>query len=169
MSKPASEDGEFFTIGAVRFTRRLPAPPSRVWEYLTQTDLLPGWFGKGVIEQRQGGAVRLMDGHIRGTVTQCHPPALLVYTWNVFDPGDEVSAYPESYLTLTLEESDGSTLLTLTHFPIPEPFRKQTAMGWHTFLDMLGAGVRGEEVKPRGDYATENARRYGVDLNNLAR
>lgn len=169
MSKPTNEDGEFFTLGAVRFARQLPGPASRVWNYLTKTELLPGWFGEGVIEQRQGGSVRLMDGHIRGTVTQCVAPSLLVYTWNVFDPGDEVSAYPESYLTLTLEERGGVTLLTLTHFPIPEPFRKQTAMGWHTFLDMVGAGVRNEEIKPRAHYVAENARCYGVDLNNLAR
>lgn len=169
MSEPASDDGEFFTLGAVRFTRFLPAPATRVWEYLTRADLLPGWFGEGTVEQRQGGAVRLMDGHIRGTVTQCYAPHLLVYTWNVFEPGQEVSAYPKSYLTLALDQRDGDTRLTLTHFPIPEPFRKQTAMGWHTFLDMVGAGVRGEEILPRSEYVTENARRYGVDLNNLAR
>jgi uncharacterized protein YndB with AHSA1/START domain len=164
-----SANGEFFTVGAVRFERHLPGPAARVWDHLTRTDLLPGWFGEGVVEQRPGGAVRLMDGHIKGTVTQCRPPHLLVYTWNVFDPGEEISAYPESYLTLVLDEMDGDVRLTLTHFPIPEPFRKQTAMGWHTFLDMVDAGVRGEAIKPRAEYVAENAKRYDVDLDNLAR
>ena len=164
-----SSNGEFFTVGAVRFERLLPGPASLVWDHLTKTDLIPGWFGEGTIEQRQGGAVRLMDGHIRGTVTQCRPPSLLVYTWNVFEPGQEISGYPESYLTLSLEERGRDVALSLLHFPIPELFRKQTAMGWHTFLDMVGAAVRGEEAKPRSAYMTENAARYGVDLNNIAR
>ncbi|MEX0839826.1 MAG: SRPBCC family protein [Parvibaculum sp.] len=162
-------NGQILPISAVEFERLLPGPIERVWDYLTKTELLPGWFGTGTIETRVGGAVSLMDGHIRGTVTQCRPPELLVYTWNVFDPGQEISGFPESYLTLRLETQGDRVRLTLTHFPVPEPFQKQTAMGWHTFLDMLEAGVRGETVKPRADYMTANAARYGVDLNNLAR
>ena len=42
-------------------------------------------------------------------------------------------------------------------------------MGWHTFLDMLGAAVRGEPAEPRQAYMQRNAARYGVDLANLAR
>lgn len=164
-----TEKGRIVPLSSVRFERLLPGPIERVWDYLTKTELLPGWFGDGKIEARMGGAVSLMDGHIRGTVTQCRPPHLLSYTWNVFDPGEDISGYPESYLTLQLEEQGADVLLTLTHFPIPEVFQKQTAMGWHTFLDMLGAAARGETVKPRAEYAAENARLYGVDLDNLAR
>ncbi len=43
-----------------------------------------------------------MGGHIRGVVTQWQPPGRLAYTWNVYNPGDAVSSYPESYLILTL-------------------------------------------------------------------
>jgi hypothetical protein len=42
-------------------------------------------------------------------------------------------------------------------------------MGWHTFLDILGAAVRGETIEPRGEYMKRNAARDGVDLNNLQR
>jgi hypothetical protein len=42
-------------------------------------------------------------------------------------------------------------------------------MGWHTFLDMLEAGARGEEIEPRDHYMQKNAALYGVDLNNLQR
>jgi len=50
-----------------------------------------------------------------------------------------------------------------------ERFEKQNAMGWHTYLDMLGAAVRGEPVEARPVYMKRNAALYGVDLNNLAR
>jgi len=163
------ENGRMTTAKCVRFERLLPGPIERVWECLTDTRLLPGWFGEGVIEPRSGGEVRLMGGHVRGVVTQWNPPRRLAYTWNVFSPGEDISHYPESYLTFELEPRGKDVLLTLTHLPILERFEKQNAMGWHTFLDMLGAAVRGAVPEPRNVYMKRNAERYGVDLTNLAR
>jgi uncharacterized protein YndB with AHSA1/START domain len=157
---------------AVRFVRMLPGPIDRVWRHLTETALLPSWFGTGTIEGRPGGAVSLMDGHIRGVVTQWHPPHRLAYSWNVFNPGDAPDAkspYPESYLSFTLDSAGGDVRLTLSHMPILDRFEKQNAMGWHTFLDILAATVRGEKVEDRPFYSAKNAARYGVDLNKLAR
>ena len=98
-----SVDGQFQRAPMVRFERTLPGPIERVWEFLTNTERLPAWFGQGTIEPREGGSVTLMDGHIRGVVTQWQPPRRLSYTWNVFSPGETESAYPESYLTIELE------------------------------------------------------------------
>lgn len=161
--------GQLSLVGQVRFERLLPGPIERVWDFLTQTELLPTWFGNGTIEPRVGGEVSLMDGHIRGTVTQWQPPNKLVYTWNVFSPGEKTSAYPESYLTLELQPEGEQVRLTLTHIPIPEPFQKQTMMGWHTFLDIVEAGVRGEEPQSRDAYFEANARLYDVDMNRLTK
>lgn len=163
------DKGEISSVGQVRFERLLPGPIERVWDFLTRTELLPTWFGEGTIEPRVGGEVRLMGGHIRGTVTQWQPPRKLVYTWNVFSPGEEVSAYPESYLTLELSPEGEHVRLTLTHLPIPERFQKQTSMGWHTFLDIVESGVRGEEPQSRETYFKVNAELYGVDMENLAK
>lgn len=164
---------EFLKVPGVRLERVLPGPIERVWSHLTNTSLLQTWFGeKSNIEPRQGGAVRLMDGHIRGTVTQWQPPHRLSYTWNVFAPGDPpdaVSAYPESYLLLTLEPRGDQVLLVLTHLPVLEPFEKQNAMGWHTFLDILTATLAGAKLRTRQQYSVRNSARYGVDLNNLVR
>ena len=161
--------GIFEKAAAVRFERLLPGPIEQVWDFLTEPKHMPAWFGDGVIEPRTGGAVTLMGGHIRGVVTQWDPPHKLAYTWNVFGPGETQSAYPESYLTLTLEPRGGDVLLTLTHLPVLERFEKQNAMGWHTYLDMLGEALRGEPAQPRKAYMERNAGLYGVDLNALAR
>jgi uncharacterized protein YndB with AHSA1/START domain len=161
--------GQFTQENGVRFERLLPGPIERVWEFLTEPRRLPGWFGNGTIEPRAGGTVSLMDGHIRGTVTQWKPPKKLAYTWNVFSPGEAESAYPESYLTIELAPRGKDVRLTLTHLPVLEQFVKQNAMGWHTFLDMLDATLRGETPEPRANYMKRNAARYGVDLSNLAR
>jgi uncharacterized protein YndB with AHSA1/START domain len=169
-----SPDGtEFLKLPGVRMERLLPGPIERVWEHLTNTRLLNTWFGeKSDIEPRQGGAVRLMDGHVRGTVTQWHPPHGLSYTWNVFgpnEPTEAASAYPASYLTITLEARGDHVLLVLSHLPVLERFEKQNAMGWHTFLDILSDTLTGHKVHTRQEYAARNAVLYGVDLNNLQR
>lgn len=164
-----SDEGQLKTVPMVRFERLLPLPIERVWQFLTDTTLLADWFGGGTIEPRVGGAVDLMGGHIRGLVTQWNPPRRLVHTWNVFNPGGDQASYPESYLAFELEPREDEVLLVLTHLPILEQFQTQNAMGWHCFLDMLEAAVRGEPALPRSVHMTRNAARYGVDLSNLAR
>ena len=144
----------------VRFERAPTAPTRRVWQTLTDTKRLPGWYGEGVIEPRAGGKVELMAGHIKGVVTQWQPAAKLAYTWNVFMPGQSVSDYPESYLTLDL--SPGK--LVLTHLPVLEEFVKLNAAGWHTFLDMIEDEVSDRLVQPRDIYMKRNAQLYGVTL-----
>ena len=160
--------GEVVKVNAVRFVRNLPGPVDRVWSYLTECGKLTAWFGgDGAIEPREGGGIWFMGGHIRGVVTQWKPPRLLAYTWNVFDPGDEESQHPESYLTLTLEPNGAQVALTLFHLPVPERFLPQTKMGWHTFLDLVEAVAHGKTVESLEPCMKANAERYGVDLNNL--
>lgn len=148
---------------AVVFERRFDAPPRKVWAFLTEASRLPEWYGEGTIEPREGGAVTLMGGHVRGVVTGWRPNEFLAYSWSVFTPGESVSRFPMSYLEFALT---GETQLTLTHRPVPEPMHKQTAMGWHTMLDLIAAGLRGEFPK-RADIFPKNAALYGVDLNKL--
>lgn len=162
--------GQPSRVAAVRFERLLPGPIERVWAHLTQTDKLPGWFGEaGVIEPREGGAVSLSGGHIRGVVTRWKPYRQLSYTWNVFGPGEAESPYPESYLTFDLAPEGDQVRLVLTHLPVLDRFEPQNMMGWHTFLDMLGAALDGRTPEPRRAYMERNAAKYGVDLDNLVR
>jgi uncharacterized protein YndB with AHSA1/START domain len=150
---------------AVVFVRDFAAPREKVWAFLTETARLPEWHGEGSIEPREGGAVTLMGGHIKGVVTAWRPHDFLAYTWSVFSPGESVSRFPLSYLEFSLT---GATRLTLTHRPIPDAMQKQTAMGWHTMLDLIEAGLRGEFPK-RADIFPRNAALYGVGMNTLKR
>jgi uncharacterized protein YndB with AHSA1/START domain len=168
-----SDKGEFSKLPCVRFERTLPGPIEHVWSFIAETRHLPAWFGAdSSIEPRRGGRVSLMGGHIRGVVTQWQPPTRLTYTWNVFGPdapADAASEYPESYPTFELEERGAEVQLTLTHFPVLERFVAQNAMGWHTMLDILAAGLRGGKIEERPVYMKKNAALYGVDMNNLTR
>lgn len=167
-----STDGEVEKVACITFKRLLPGPIEKVWEHLTDTRKLPVWFGEDShIEPRTGGTVSLMGSHIRGVVTQWHPPIKLIYTWNVFDPEDPtdaVSNYPESYPSFELQEQGTEVLLTFKHIPVPARFVPQTFMGWHTMLDIIEAALLGNEIPERSTLMEKNAERYQVDLNNLA-
>ena len=156
--------GEIVPESAVRFVRELNAAPEKIWRFLTDSSLLPEWYGDGVIEPREGGKVSLMGGHIRGVVTGWRPEKFLGYTWNVFQPGEEISPWPVSYLEFNIEGSR----LTLIHRPIPQAMQNQTMMGWHTMLDLIGAGLAGNFLK-RADVFPKNAALYGVDMTKLQR
>jgi len=160
--------GEIVPEAAVRFVRAPPAPVSKVWQFLTNTKALPEWYGEGSIEPREGGAVSLMGGHIRGVVTIWRPEQMLGYSWNVFAPGETVSQWPVSYLEIAQAAEGAGTKHTLTHRPIPDAMQKQTAMGWHTWLDLIAAGLDNRFPK-RADIFPANAALYGVDLNALKR
>ena len=158
--------GEVIAESAVKFVRALPAPPEKVWTFLTDAARLPEWYGQGAIEPREGGAVSLMGGHVRGVVTIWRPGFALGYTWNVFSPGDEFSKWSVSYLEFALTPEGSGTTLTLIHRPIPDAMQAQTAMGWYTLLDLIEAGLGGDFPK-RADIVPKNAALYGVDLTKL--
>lgn len=165
-----SDLGQAFHVPAVRFARVLPGPVERLWAHLTECGKLSGWYGDdGEIEPREGGAVRMLGGHIRGVVTQWKPHRRLTYTWNVFGPGEDESPYPESYLSFELEPRGDAVALTLVHLPVLERFERQNMMGWHTFLDMLAQALAGRPAEPRAAYMQRNGALYGVDLANLQR
>jgi uncharacterized protein YndB with AHSA1/START domain len=156
--------GEIIPESAVRFVRDFHAPTAKVWAFLTDSSLLPEWYGEGRIEPRESGKVSLMGGHIRGVVTGWQPEKFLAYTWTVFQPGEVISQWPLSYLEFTLAGS----CLTLIHRPIPQAMQNQTMMGWHTMLDLIAAGLK-DEFPRRHDLFPKNATLYGVDLSNLKR
>jgi len=159
--------GEIVPESAVRFVRALTATPAKVWEFLTEASRLPEWYGEGKIEPREGGAVSLMGGHVRGVVTGWRPEKFLGYSWNVFAPGETVSKWPVSYVELMLEPGGGTTL-TLTHRPILEAMQNQTAMGWHTYLDLLAAGLAAN-FPSAAIFFPKTRALYGVDMNNIRR
>jgi uncharacterized protein YndB with AHSA1/START domain len=154
--------GEIVPESAARFIRDLEAETAKIWAFLTESSLLPEWYGEGAIEAREGGRVSLMGGHIRGVVTGWQPEKFLAYTWNVFQPGEDASRWPISYLEFSLEGSR----LTLTHRPVPQAMQNQTMMGWHTMLDLMEAGLRGDYPK-RAELFLKNAALYGVDMASL--
>ena len=99
-------------------------------------------------------------------MTGWRPEKFLGYSWNVLAPGETESKWPMSYVEFVLQPDGDGTTLTLTHRPIPGAMQTQTAMGWHTYLDLIGLGLNGE-FPERSDLMAKNAALYGVDLQKL--
>lgn len=139
-------DGELIGRDVVRFTRRLPGPIARVWDFITSGEHLSSWIGAGVIEPRVGGKVDI-DGHISGEVVEWSPPTRLGYTWIV---SAGVSAERlTSLLVFDLREEGGDVVLTLTHGKMMPGFHALTLMGWFNLLNALEAAVAGKPAPDR--------------------
>lgn len=152
---------DFTTVPCLRLERRLPATLEEVWLSLTDPLRIPKWYGNATFEGKTGGRIEFMDGHVRGTITAWQPPTCLIYSWNVFMPGDTVSPYPESYLQLQLSEG---VLLRLQHHPVLPEFEKLNAVGWNVFLDLLQASLPGQPPCYRQERFRHHAERLGVSL-----
>ncbi|MFZ0244567.1 SRPBCC family protein [Candidatus Binatus sp.] len=132
-------------------TRIFDAPRSLVFKAWTESEHMARWFGpRGFTstvlrnELRPGGAYRIHmrgpdgDDHwMQGIYREIVPPERLVMVGSWADAQGNLTR-PETTLTLTFEEHDGKTKLTL-HQAIFESVTARDAHqgGWTTSLDCL--------------------------------
>lgn len=98
----------------------LAAPREKVWEYLTQPELLAKWFHAPKSPIAEGQKLEMFgadsgDKMIWGDVRTARAPEYLEYTFSVGPMGDAVSV-----VKWTLETIDAGTKLTLEHEGMPE-------------------------------------------------
>ena len=146
----------------VYITRTFSAPRELVYEALTQKEHLLQWHAPNnctiqyeEFEARPGGSflscIHTPNGHqcwCKGTFHELEPPKRLVYSMSVADElgrdRDPVSAgmdpsWPkETIVTITLEECDGRTILTL-HQTVSFELAKRTGAypSWLQMFDRL--------------------------------
>ena len=147
-----SDYGIVTESGAVRFERLLPAPPERVWDYLTDGELRGKWFAEGSWELRPGGRIALVFHNSRlaaegeslpdkfacyeglethGRILELDPPRLLVHSWEEEDGS-------ETHVRWELDPEGDQTRLTLTHSRLPSiTMTLDVSGGWHLHLDAL--------------------------------
>lgn len=125
----------------VLFERHYEAPPSDVWDALTNPAHLAQWLAEATIDLRVGGAitVRFDDGTMNGLITRLDPPSVLAYTWHEEQPH-------ESHVLWELSGRDGGTTLRLTHTKLPAESGSGFAGGWHHHLERLGGVIEGEPI-----------------------
>jgi uncharacterized protein YndB with AHSA1/START domain len=147
-------------------TRTFDAPRSLVWKAWTEPERCMRWWGpKGFtspsckIDLRVGGAylncMRSPEGKdywSTGVYREIVEPSLLVCTDSFADENGKVvpashygmsGEWPEELLvTVTFEEQEGKTRLTLRHVGIPAgEMRQQCEAGWNESFDKLAESL----------------------------
>lgn len=149
-------------IAPVEVTVHIPAAPQDVFPYFTDPARYVQWMGsEAKLEPEPGGMYRvhMSDGFkAAGTFLQVEPPHLVVFTWGFADEeaaqhvkheqagASSVSAMPagSTRVTVTLQEADGGTRLTLRHDNLPNPeLRDGHRVAWQTYLPRLAIRASG--------------------------
>jgi uncharacterized protein YndB with AHSA1/START domain len=128
----------------LRFVRRLPHPPAKVWRALTEPDHLVAWFPTTIDGERAAGAKLRFEfpfdeaPGMDGEMVTYDPPSTMELRW-----GDET-------LRFDLEpDGDGAragTILTFVTTFDELGKAARDAAGWHGCLDILGYEVGGDPL-----------------------
>lgn len=122
----------------------MDVPRARVWQCLTDADLLGQWLGElvsGAVAAEPEFVVNHGDGYCcRSTVVACAEPRRLDFTWHFPDE-------PTSQVGLELEESVGITDLRLSHIGLGD-LAASYRDGWCVHLSYLEAAALGTPLPP---------------------
>jgi uncharacterized protein YndB with AHSA1/START domain len=156
---------------AIIITRTFDAPRELVWRAWTEPEQFKRWWGPehftspvAKMDLRVGGtylaAMRSPEGqdfYSTGVYREITPPERLVFTDAFADAdGNVVPAshygmdgdWPaEILVTVTLEEENGRTRLTMRQDGIPAgEMREQTSAGWSQSFDKLATALAGSQA-----------------------
>jgi uncharacterized protein YndB with AHSA1/START domain len=125
----------------LRFMRRLPHPPEKVWKALTEPEHLSAWFPTDIHGERAPGArlsFEFRNGEgptIEGEMLAYDPPRLLEMRWGEGET-----------LRFELEAVDTGTRLTFVDRLSQLGKASRDAAGWHSCLDLLAVELDGATV-----------------------
>ena len=123
----------------VSLTWRIEVPRARVWQYMTDANLLSQWLGElvsGEVSADSQFVVNHGDDYCcRSTVMTCAEPSRLEFTWHFPDE-------PASNVAFELSESNGITALRLSHSALGD-LADSYRDGWCVHLSYLEAAALG--------------------------
>lgn len=130
--------------------RRIAAPPSVVYTYLTRSDQWARWQGvSATIESKPGGlfAMAMPNGlNARGQFVELVQDQRVVFTWGWIDhPGLPPGS---STVEIDLAAEGSGTLLTLRHHGLPIDEVPIHVMGWDHYVPRLALVAEGGDPGP---------------------
>jgi uncharacterized protein YndB with AHSA1/START domain len=151
-------------IAPVAVTMHITAPPQDVFPYFTDQARYVQWMGsEATLEPEPGGLYRvhMSDGfEAVGTFLQVEPPHLAIFSWGFADDEaarhvkhEQADTYSGSMMpagstrvTVTLQDADGGTRLTLRHDNLPSlELRDGHRIAWETYLARLATRASGSD------------------------
>jgi len=138
------------TEGALVVERRVSAPPSSVYAYLTESERWARWQGvNATIEARPGGVFRILmpaGQTARGQFVELVPDRRVVFTWGFVDaPGIPPGS---TNVEIDLLPDGDATLVRLTHRGLRAEDVPQHRVGWEHYTARLDAVARGRDPGP---------------------
>lgn len=130
----------------VRASRSYPTTPADLWNAVSDKKRVQRWFAKVTGDFNQGGRFSI-EGNADGDIVTCEPPRLLALTWEF---GGNTS-----WVSVTIEETDEGSLLTLEHEHPTDPESQAhwdqygpgaTGVGWELAMLGLDMHISGDGV-----------------------
>jgi uncharacterized protein YndB with AHSA1/START domain len=134
----------------IRVERRIAAPPSAVYRYLTESSLWARWQGEAAeLDPRPGGRflVRMAEGQVvEGAYVALERDARVVITWGW--QGHPRMPGGTTTVEFELVEDGAGTIVRLTHSGIPAEDLPIHREGWEVFLPRLSTAAMGGDPGP---------------------
>lgn len=140
-------------------TAVLPVTPDEAFALITEPERLRRWQTvSAFVDLRAGGEYRwtVTPGHnVAGTFQEVEPGRRIVFGWG-WDGGDQQPA-DISTVTVTVEPSEGGTLVTLVHEGLTGTAEEMHAEGWEHYLERLERlALKGDAGPDEWAWAPEN-------------
>jgi uncharacterized protein YndB with AHSA1/START domain len=134
----------------LRVERRIAAPPSAVFAYLTDSERWARWQGRSaVIEPTPGGLFSMSvanDTTAQGRFVSVEPDRRIVFTWGWV--GHPTLPPGSSTVEIELDGDGDGTLVRLTHRGLPSDERAIHQAGWDHYLPRLATAAIGGDPGP---------------------
>lgn len=109
----------------------IPASPQEIYDAwldsLTHSEMTGS---AAILSDEIGAEVSAWDGYITGRNLDLVPGERIVQSWRTTEFADE---HEDSIITLTLEDVDSGTLVTLVHSNVPEEQTSYEQGGWQEY------------------------------------
>lgn len=129
----------------------IAAPPARVYELLTETDLLVQWMAPTAsVEPRPGGLVtwtHVNGDSVVGEFVELVPDRRIVFTFG-WDRADVEVPPGSTTVEIDLRPGAGGTDLRLVQRGLDGPMADAHAGGWRNYLARLAAAAEGRDPGP---------------------
>lgn len=156
----SSAYGQLVEPTVLKLERLLPGPVSRVWDYLTQSELRRQWLASGEMDLTPGTEFEFVwrndeltdppgarpegmgaENRMTCKILEVDPPRRLFISWGV-----------QSDVLFELAEKGTDTLLTITHRrPPTRDVLLSVSAGWRAHVDVLEARLGGTKPAPHWD------------------
>jgi uncharacterized protein YndB with AHSA1/START domain len=129
----------------------IDAPPARVYELLTDAELLIEWMApEATVDARVGGEIswtHVNGDSVIGTFVELVPGRRVVFTYG-WDRADVAVPPGSTTVEINLRPARGGTELRLEHLGLIGPMADAHSGGWSNYLARLAAAAEGRDPGP---------------------